>query len=453
MSRDAIIRITAKPRGFILSPGFSVLIILLSSFFLLSGYVFEGVCVLALMGGAVLMFTADNIPFLQVLLAASALVIRLKNTATDFFKVWPIIFPLIIFLIIRLILYPIKLKKTGVFYGMLAVSFALIAGGIGFISPQEYFKPESVFHIIMLGAGMLLLTSYFAGSLNEETTEKFDERFSRIMISLIVIIFVSLLAEYIPRFEEFRREMSVIPFQWRNNGSTLLMLAMPFPFYIASKRFGYFFFGLLCYVSILFTGSRGGLLFGTLEFGICIVAMLIIDRRHRKIYGIMVGIFAVILVLMSKYMYELLSNTIERFMDPSENSIRLGLLQRGLYDFIKHPVFGTGIGYMGNRDIHRSAKYALCWYHCSVVQVPASMGVAGILAYLFLNIQRIKVFIKNISLFNITLFISFIGLEMMSLVNPGLFAPVPYLLMISLYFPIMESVKQNTVLQNKEETQ
>ena len=108
---------------------------------------------------------------------------------------------------------------------------------------------------------------------------------------------------------------------------------------------------------------------------------------------------------------------------------------------------------MGNRDIHSSAKYALCWYHCSVVQVPASMGVAGILAYLFLNIQRIKVFIKNISLFNITLFISFIGLEMMSLVNPGLFAPVPYLLMISLYFPIMEGVKQNTVLQNKEETQ
>ena len=97
MSRDAIIRITAKPRGFILSPGFSVLIILLSSFFLLSGYVFEGVCSLAIIGGAVLMFTADNIPFLQVLLATSALVIRLKNTATDFFKVWPLIFPLVFF--------------------------------------------------------------------------------------------------------------------------------------------------------------------------------------------------------------------------------------------------------------------------------------------------------------------------------------------------------------------
>jgi hypothetical protein len=36
------------------------------------------------------------------------------------------------------------------------------------------------------------------------------------------------------------------------------------------------------------------------------------------------------------------------------------------------------------------------------------------------------------------MFISYIGLELMSLVNPGIFAPFPYLFLITLYFVMME---------------
>ena len=113
-------------------------------------------------------------------------------------------------------------------------------------------------------------------------------------------------------------------------------------------------------------------------------------------------------------------------------------MERGIEDFKANPLFGRGIGYMGNRDIHHSAKHTLCWYHCSVIQVIASMGITGVAAYTFLNIQRIRCFIKNISFFSLILFTAFIGLEMMSLVNPGVFAPFPYLMFATIYFAAME---------------
>ena len=57
----------------------------------------------------------------------------------------------------------------------------------------------------------------------------------------------------------------------------------------------------------------------------------------------------------------------------------------------------------------------------------------------FLNYQRIRCFIKNLSFFAVILFTAFTALEMMSLVNPGIFAPFPYLMLATVYFAVMEN--------------
>ena len=36
------------------------------------------------------------------------------------------------------------------------------------------------------------------------------------------------------------------------------------------------------------------------------------------------------------------------------------------------------------------------------------------------------------------MFLSYIGLEMMSFVNPGIFVPFPYLFLVTIYFVVME---------------
>ena len=189
---------------------------------------------------------------------------------------------------------------------------------------------------------------------------------------------------------------------------------------------------------MLFSGSRGGMLFGLVELIICIAVMFILDKRHRLAIGITVGVIGLGVIAVSSQLIDLLSYTLTRLVSMDENSIRIGLIGRGIEDFKANPLFGRGLGYMGNNDVHNNAEFTLCWYHCSPIQIIGSFGLFGVAAYGFLLYQRIRTLAKNLTFFNIMIFLSYIGVELMSLVNPGVFVPFPYLFMITLYFIIIE---------------
>ena len=44
-----------------------------------------------------------------------------------------------------------------------------------------------------------------------------------------------------------------------------------------------------------------------------------------------------------------------------------------------------------------------------------------------------------------TVFLSYISLELISLVNPGIFSPIPYLLIVTMFFAIVERCNVGTV--------
>lgn len=380
----------------------------------------------------------DWIPMLQTLMFTVCFAIRCKNSFDDFIRFWwiaPIIAALVVFHFIK---YKPKLAKGSCFYGVLAASIAVTLGGVGIISPKEYFNYTSIFYVFVLGFGMLLAYSYMSATLKNDSLRPFSDRFSKMMICIILLLGVCLFEEYFSHRDLLAEKFDIIPFQWRNNAATLLMLAMPFPFYKSVNKFGYFLLGIIDYVFILFTGSRGGMLFGLIELIICIIAMFVIDKKHRLYISFVIITSIVLTALTYNIWTDTLSYTLMRLIDPNENSIRLQLIPRGIEDFKANPLFGRGIGYMGNRDIHKSAAHALCWYHCSPIQVIGSFGICGVLAYGYLIFLRIKTLFKNFTFFNIILFISYLGLELMSLVNPGIFAPFPYLFLATLYFVIME---------------
>lgn len=436
--KSAIKEKVKKLRPFYVSGWYTLVLFLGASLAVFTGQEVLGTYILAIVVSFSMVVGEDLLPALQGILTITCFAIRCKYSLPDFLDLWPLSVPVFIFFFSHFYLYPKQLQRTEMFWGMAATSLACVTGGWGIIYWKTYFSPTSLFYMFSLGAGMLIISMYLASSLRADWGYDFQDRFFHIMASIIPVICVSLAYEYVSRSGEFLKAMSVIPFQWRNNGATMLMLAMPFAFGLSLKRYGYFFLGLLSYAGIVFTGSRGGLLFGAVELGICFVTMLVIDKKHRK-YGIItlcVGIAC--LFAASKYLMEILRYTIERMADPKENSIRLDLYKRGINDFKANPVFGRGLAYMGNRDVHASAKHTLCWYHCTLIQIPASMGIAGIAAHGLLMYQRIKIFRKNISFFSLIMFLSFIGLEMMSLVNPGVFVPYPYLLIITVYFICME---------------
>lgn len=437
-SSHGIKNIAVKLNKFNASGFYSLLLLALAAVFIVTEREVAGVYALSFIIAVTLALGSDMLPALEGILVICCFAIRCKNSAPEFFGMWYLAVPSLIIFFAQFFFVKRKFRLYSFTPGMLAVSLALILGGSGIIYWKSYFSPTSLFYMASLGFGMVILVSYIGPNLKYEDGEIFALRFCRMHITAVLTITVSLLKEYITRFDEFSSKFSALPFQWRNNAATILMMCMPFAFYLASKKYSRIFAGILAYIAILFTGSRGGLIFGTAEFALCLLLLIIIDKKHRKAGIITAAAFAVIALLAGRLLSDIVSYAVARMLDPGQNSIRLSLIQRGIEDFKANPVFGRGLGYMGNRDIHQSAKHTLCWYHCSPVQVIASTGITGVIAYTFLNIQRIRCFINNISFFSIILFTSFISLEMMSLVNPGLFAPFPYLLYASVYFAVTE---------------
>ena len=72
----------------------------------------------------------------------------------------------------------------------------------------------------------------------------------------------------------------------------------------------------------------------------------------------------------------------------------------------------------------------------------ASLGLVGVAAFSVQFISRIILFIKKRTVFNVTVLVAYLGIEMMSLVNPGIFCPVPYLFLVTMFIAIVEYVNE-----------
>lgn len=432
-----------KIRKFLISDWFTALLIAAAGLIVITGNEIGGTVLFIVLFGIVMVLSDDLLPCLQIIVITTCFAIRCKHSFDDFIKFWWLIPPVAILILSHFFIYRCKFKKGTCFWGILATSAAVTMGGVGIISAKEYFSPISLFYIFMLGFAMLIVYMYMNSALKMRENYEFSDKFAKIMVSIIIMLCICLAEEYISRWSELNGTLDILPFQWRNNGSTMLMLAMPFAFYLSVKKFGWFFVGILAYAAILLTGSRGGMIFGLIELGLCFVVMFILDKRHRPIIASIFVVCLIVAFLLRHFLVDLVSYTISRLLNPEENAIRLQLIPRGIEDFLANPLFGRGIGYMGNNDVHNNAEFTLCWYHCSPIQVIGSFGIAGILAYGFLIFQRIKTLFKNPTFFNITIFLSYIALEMMSFVNPGIFVPFPYLFLVTIYFVIMERCNSN----------
>ncbi|MBP9989459.1 MAG: O-antigen ligase family protein [Ruminococcus sp.] len=341
---------------------------------------------------------------------------------------------------------PLDFGKT--WKGVLAVAVAVSLGGVGKISAAEYFSGTALFYTIGLGIGMLGIYLLMNSHFNWSRQYNMRYRFSIIMMLVGCVCVFMIAHHYVMYWGNFLHKMSPVYFQWRNNVSTILLLTIPFTFFLSSTYYGCFFVAMLQYVGILFTGSRGGVISGTISVALSLIILVYCDKRNRK--KTLIIIASTVFVALTFFMRPLM-----KFFEPllariaNGDDIREGLISRAIKDFNSNIIFGRGLGYNGNTDIHSTPKFAICWYHSAPFQVIGSFGLVGVVCFLYQFFNRMKVTWERITQFNLTLFIAYAGLFLMSLVNPGEFCPVPYGLMATLLFIICD--KNNiAALSNKE---
>ena len=211
------------------------------------------------------------------------------------------------------------------------------------------------------------------------------------------------------------------------------------------------FLGLIEYAAILLSGSRGGAMFGTIEFALCIIVLVYTDKRNRAKNLAVITTLTIIACMLARTVIRFFDPTIQRFLNG--DSIRSNLIQRALGDFKSNVVFGRGLGYSGNNDVYDGKSMSINWYHSSPFQIIGSFGIVGIIAFVYQFLARCRLLLSNVTHFNLTLFISFIGLTMMSTVNPGEFCPIPYAFLVTMFFVVCEKCNAATKRENGNETE
>ena len=405
-----------------------------------------GTIIFAYVVGFTLVISNDLMAALIPVMFTYLIAIRCYDSYDEFMQYKWYAIPLVVMVLFHLIAYRKPLTAKGSqFKPMMFVSASILLGGIGFISPEEYFAPTSIYHMLGLGFGMVLVYSYLCAHIGVRKDYSLLNLLTKIMVITRCFASFMVISYHLININEVLDVKGILYMQWRNNCSTILMITMPFAFLMANKKSYATIFGFIFFFAILLTGSRGGMVFGSVEIVMCIVMYMLYDRRRRLAYVIICLCLAFGFLAFSPQITEFLGHTLDRlfkavndFLMGEKNEVRAIHYARGINDFLTQPIFGTGLGYMGNRDVHASKEFALCWYHCEPIQIAASFGIVGIVAFVYQFIRRNMLIWKKATLFNMTIFLSYISLEMMSLVNPGILCPLPYLFLITLFMVVVE---------------
>ena len=183
-----------------------------------------------------------------------------------------------------------------------------------------------------------------------------------------------------------------------NNIGAILAMLMPAFFYKTTKsRLSvlYFIGGITVYFLIIMTLSRAAILFATACFVCCLAFLCIYKHKSRLIIGALtLVIFAAAFAIVA-YHYESIKLALHQVISAGfDDSKRLEYYKDGINKFFEHPILGAGFGNshgVNNSFVIEAPQY----FHNTIVQVLASCGILGFIAYAYHRFETVKLLIKN----------------------------------------------------------
>ncbi len=394
---------------------------------------------------------AATVPFLLMTVLVSACY---DGYALFVPYVW-MIAPALAALLFHFIYYRGQYRIGFSFAPLVSVSVAVTLGGVGCLTAADYFTPAALYYVAGLGFGMVGVYLLLKSALSRK--RDYDVKGLLLTGLYLVGIYATFftLLFYAERLVWMQDDLEIfghlrlISIDNRNVYATFLLLSLPAPFYHAARGKGWHLApALLFYAAMLLTGSRGGMVMGTALFLLCFLYLLRRDTRHRRRNLFLLGILAIAAIAAGGFLAKFYSFRFEGgFIEGDEPRVRL--LARALKDFIYHPIFGVGLGYTGNADIYDPKTFAMNWYHMMIPQIVAGMGLVGTFAYAFLFWRRGVAIKRNGDLLSRALALSYIGLFLMSQVNPGEFCPMPYELIAVMIFLFLEENEEKKIAEQK----
>ncbi len=312
-----------KLRLFLASDVFCALVVAYSFVVICFNWIIPGAFVLAVITGFVFLLSDDIVSvFLPIMLIAS-FGIQANDSLWDYMALAPFAAFPILAILFHHIFYrerdKSKVKRPGaLLLPMILVSITNFLGGIGTIPVKSYFSPTSL--IYMFALGFMIVIVYFLNynhlGAGKNYTDRIDKRIAKIACWLMLFLVLATIEGYVERWAKFMEDPGILYFQWRNNASTLFMIAMPFAFYMSARKFWYILLPFASYGAMIMLGSRGGLILGGMELLALIIVDLILDKRHRKYIGAILAVIFLTLLFCFPQLEQLLEYNPSRPLAP-----------------------------------------------------------------------------------------------------------------------------------------
>lgn len=209
-----------------------------------------------------------------------------------------------------------------------------------------------------------------------------------------------------------------------NNVAGAMIMCLPAPFYYATtKKHGWLFLLLanVFFVALIFTQSRGGMVFGAALYALCVLTMLVKAKKGRRLVLFLIEFFILASVSVAVIVYQdVIKDMFNSVIDVGMNdSGRFDIYRAGFAQFLENPIFGNGFYASeafrwGDTTV---GKFLPGRYHNTLIQLLACCGGVGIVAYLFHRYQTLRMLFTERSTEKYFIFLCILGLLFTSILD------------------------------------
>lgn len=344
--------------------------------------------------------------------------------------------PVVVFIVLHFVIHLRKPRRGKLFFAQCAVALSLLLGGLFSIAPADYFSPGALYFVLLLGLGMLLFYFWFQNGVSSNEYYDCREKLMECLYALGIFCAFSILDQAVRTALSLQSLSAVFTtgYVWSNDICELMLFAIPAPFYFARRHYGHTFVGILFFFTMLPTRSASAILAGGALLLFCLVYLFVYNKPHRVHTGGIIG-FALLFAVGAVVILSTREGGLLSWFLAEENG-RLALIREAWKNFLGNPVFGAGLG-APTTEVEVTFM-AINWTHNFIFQVLGGLGILGALAYGYQLYLRGRLIFSRPDPFRIACGLSYLGIFLISMFQPGVFCPMPYETMAVMIFAVLE---------------
>ncbi len=305
---------------------------------------------------------------------------------------------------------------------MIFLGISYLTSGLGMSKYPELAAGNLLFASLQFVA-IAVMYYLFSGGVRWEQTPK--DYLAWIGMGAGFVVAVELLENYLSGrifmigTDTIDRELIYTGWGMHNNMGGMMAMMLPFPFYLAytkKRSWIYNILGSALAFFVVLSCSRTSIIVAVAVF--LIGAIILLRKKETRkqnliTYAITALVAAVLVTLLLDELKDIFDLFFEELLIMSQ---RDNLVHYGLKQFLSHPVFGGSFYPQGKYvpwDWSTSASFSAFFpprWHNTIVQIAASCGILGLLAYFLHRVQTVRSYLQHRTTEN-----RFIGLSLLTL--------------------------------------